>query len=82
MIEDVEKLSEEVNKLEKRIKRDQKKLSEISTHLKVICPHNERDVKEDYIPGSYLDKEQFLKITYCKICGVELEKDITYGFYG
>jgi hypothetical protein len=72
-----------LRKVVHRLRRRREKLdNEIFEKTKLFqesCTHNETEVKDSYIPGGYLDKEQFVKTTICKICGKEIKEDITYG---
>lgn len=68
-------LSKKKNKILKQISSDEEE-------LKKICIHNKKSTKNDYISGSYYDKEQYIKITVCDICGEELDREITLGGYG
>lgn len=50
--------------------------------LPKICTHGKKSRKDDYVGGSYYDREQFIKITVCDICGQELDREVTLGGYG
>lgn len=47
--------------------------------MQSICLHDETEEKPDYVPGGYLDREQFIKRIVCKACGKVLMEKITTG---
>jgi hypothetical protein len=68
-------INKKINKMLKQIELSQ-------VELKKICTHSKKSQKDDYIGGSYYDREQFIKITVCDICGQELDREVTLGGYG
>jgi hypothetical protein len=50
--------------------------------LPKICIHNQTKRVDEYESGSYYDREKYIHITVCAICGEELNRKITTGGYG
>jgi hypothetical protein len=72
-------LRDEIHRLS--IRRDELniQLCEKRDKMQHICIHNETEIKDSYVGGGYLNREQFIKTTICKICGKQIKEDITYG---
>jgi hypothetical protein len=75
-------LREIVNRLKRRREKLGKEIEDKIEEMHVACVHDEYEIKDDYVEGSYYDRCQYIKIYICKICGKELKRDITYGGYG
>jgi hypothetical protein len=80
--EDFDKLVIEVRKLEKQQEKIRKALDVKIPLLKRKCSHETTSTRNRYVPGSYLDKSESHKITYCTICDTDLKDEVSYGFYG
>ena len=68
-----------LHRLRRRREKLDKEIQEKTQLFQDSCTHNETYVKEGYSSGSYLDREQFIKTTICKICGKEINENINYG---
>ena len=73
------KLREIVNRLRRRRETLKKEIQDKTEEMHVTCIHDEYEIKDSYCEGSYLDRCQYIKTYICKICGKELNTDITYG---
>jgi len=73
-----------INRLRRKREKLDKEIDEKTAEFHRICihPEDEIEVKNDYIPGSYLDTCQYIKRFYCKICGKKVDEQITHGGYG
>lgn len=72
-------LRDRINVLRRRREKLDKEIVEKTAEFQRVCTHNEVEVKDSYVPGGYLDREQFIKTLICKICGKELKEEINYG---
>lgn len=72
-------LRKEIDRLTRRKDKISKEIYSKKASMQDVCIHNETEVKDSYVPGGYLDREQFIKTTVCIICGKEIKEDITYG---
>jgi len=72
-------LRKELHQLRRRREKLDKEILEKTNLFQVSCTHNETEVKDSYVPGGYLDRCQYIKTTYCLICGKQINVDITYG---
>lgn len=79
---DFGKLVEDIKTLEEERDRINKFLDIMIPIMKSNCPHEKVDVRHWYIDGSYLDRSEDHKITYCVVCGTELKDEVSYGYYG
>lgn len=68
--------------INKKINKTQKLIESGEAELKKICTHSKKSKKHEYIGGSYYDREKFINITICDICGEELDKETISGGYG
>ena len=68
-----------IHRLRRRREKLEKEILEKTQLFQDSCTHNETYVKDGYVPGGYLDREQFVKTTICKICGKEIDENIIYG---
>ncbi len=75
-------LCEEIKAL--KVQRDEinKLLTEKILELNKHCTHERVRSEESYSSGSYLNKEEYITIYYCDICGVEVDRKVKYGGYG
>jgi hypothetical protein len=53
----------------------------LTRQMELLCIHNETEKQHDYIPGGYLDREQFINKVVCKICGKVITEEITTGYF-
>lgn len=72
-------LRKELHRLKRRREKLDKEIFEKTNLFQVSCTHNETEVKDSYVSGGYLDRCQYIKTTYCLICGKQINEDITYG---
>jgi hypothetical protein len=68
-----------LHRLRRRREKLDKEIIEKTKLFQESCTHNETEIKDSYVSGGYLDRCQYIKTTYCLICGKELKEDITYG---
>ena len=72
-------LRDEIHRISVRRDKLNMQLVEKRDKMQNVCIHNETEVKDSYVSGGYLDREQFIKTTICKTCGKHLKEDIVYG---
>jgi len=68
--------------INKKINKILKQIEASEQELKKICTHSKKSRKDEYVPGSYYDRCQYINITICDICGSELDREVTTGGYG
>jgi hypothetical protein len=72
-------LRDRINVLRRRREKISKEIQEKTAEFQRICTHHEVEVKDSYVEGGYLDRCQYIKTTYCLICGKQIKEDVTYG---
>jgi hypothetical protein len=72
-------LKKVINRLTKRYDKLGGEISFKFRQLELICIHNDTEIKDDYVPGGYLNRCEYIKRKVCKVCGKVLNEDITYG---
>jgi rRNA processing protein Krr1/Pno1 len=72
-------LRDRISVLRRRREKINKEIEEKTTEFQRLCTHHEVEIKDSYVSGGYLDQCQYIKTTFCLICGKEIKKDITYG---
>lgn len=75
-------LSVKLKKLKKRRDKIENQIREMAQELTECCPHDKVIIKESYISGSYLDKEEYITSTYCELCETLVDRKIKYGGFG
>lgn len=72
-------LFSKITKLEERAQKLRLDISNKRNKLEKICIHNDIEIVENYIPGGYLDRAEYITIKVCKVCRKELDRKIKYG---
>lgn len=72
-------LKKDIQKLERKLRNLEKDISKKRQNLRDICIHNDLITEEDYIEGSYLDRDEYITITKCNICNKIINRKVKYG---
>ena len=78
----MENTKKEIVSLEKRLYKLNSKLIEKKEELVRNCTHLDIKEEEDFISGSYYDRDEYIKKKTCKTCGKLLSKVSSFGGYG
>ena len=71
-----------IKSLQNKRDKQAKELCYLKAKLQTICIHNDCRDEDRYVDGTYYDRAQYIKTTYCKLCGKEISEVITTGGYG
>jgi hypothetical protein len=78
-------MEEDYKQIKTKIIRRYEKLREeiIVTQnlLDSVCPHPKTSIKETYVEGGYLNREEFIKTLTCDVCDKQLDQKVTLGGY-
>lgn len=75
-------LLDEINKAEELASKYIKELDGKRKELTDVCSHTNTKVEEKYIPGGYLEREEYIKRLVCTTCGKQLDEKREQGSFG
>ena len=79
---DIKDICKVIDRLERRRTKLNNEISEKKSELAKLCTHLETKEEEDFISGSYYDRDEYIKKKTCKTCGKLLSKVSSFGGYG
>lgn len=79
----VDQMKKLIARKEKLIAKHRDELTNMKASLREVCPHKNKETKERYFEGGYLNKAYTEYTTVCKDCGQDLgTKTETHSYYG
>lgn len=73
------KMTKRLNLLAKRMNKIQIEMNQLYIDRQSICIHDKIRVDSKFIEGGYLNRAEYIKVSFCDICGKKLGESITFG---
>lgn len=81
MQEDYKLIKSKLIRLKKRYEKLREEIRITQNLLDSVCPHPSTSIKETYVEGGYLNREEYIKTLICDVCNKQLDQKVTLGGY-